>query len=93
MNTQDKSFKLAELMGLTDRTPANSIYHYVMWNGKKTAFTPYYDTDIGRAQFTAILLKNGAMTKRVMNELHNNMIPLTQESFLDELLRMNGVEV
>ena len=101
MNTKDKSIKLAELMELTDRTHANSIYHYVMWNGKKTAFTPYYGTDTGRAQFAAILLKfpevmqySNLVWWDSYNDCQNpDYLPPTQANILDEILRMNGVDV
>jgi len=94
MTEQEKSLKLAELMG------------WSIFEGKRFLHTgeelePYADTRSGLAQFAAILLKfPEAMTSYGMKCDGSVYLcdspddcPPTQTNILDEILRMNGVDV
>jgi len=96
MNEQEKSLKLAELMGWVYLS--NGDY----WRTADTAeasLCPYDDDTIGRNQFAAILLKfpevifNFAMKGDSKYKEWNKKDEPTQKNILDEILRMNGVDV
>ena len=94
MNEQEKSLELAELMGWKLVTIfGDADWHIVrepafLNNDKFPVLEPYaYDAD-GLAQFAAILLKFPEVFEDFMYEF----IP-TQSNILDEILRMNGVEI
>jgi len=81
MNTQDKSLKLAELMG---------------WMELPAMPQPYEDSVIGRAEFAAILLKYLEEDQYFFEgwiSRWGTSKPMTQANILDEILRMNGVEL
>ena len=84
--TQAKSLQLAELMRYDEFTP---VVRYCEWH-------PYDKSVSGLAQFAAILLKYIHLLPSFEQE-HDQCgkwMPFepTQESLLDCILRMNGVE-
>lgn len=107
MNEQEKSLKLAELMGW------RIVYHEECYanvqkdsgNPLKTeSLEPYCeDSNLGLAQFAAILLKNMEVLAHfcradIRSEQDNEFsVELvgepTQANILDEILRMNGVAI
>ena len=102
MNEQEKSIKLAELMGW-ERKPnpySNGAYadeDYV-WDVDVRLINgvyPYASHEFGLAQFAAILLKFPEVMIRFMwgGEHGKYFINPTQSNILDEILRMNGVEI
>jgi len=94
MNEQEKSLKLAELMGWEPWKHAGvykmreigGVYH----------LDPYsicsYKID-GLAQFAAILLHDKAETKYIISVMQAEDIEFTQEHFLDMKLIENGVDI
>ena len=108
MNTQDKSLKLAELMKWkldTTATPIITINpHFIQYfvKGFHTFLEPYAETSDGLAQFATILLKFPKVMSRketynyddgpVMFSVWKSVEP-TQTNILDEILRMNGVDI
>ena len=103
MNTQEKSLELARLMGwelsnrlLKDRA-AIMNWHIARYGGH--ILQPYKHNDDGLAQFAAILLKFPEVMNKCdcdgyweFNPSTGGMEP-TQANILDEILRMNGVEI
>jgi len=99
MNTQEKSLKLAELMGWKPK------WNNMACEGVPKIFDygflePYASGNNGRAQFAAILLKFPEVMGRhdlyMWNHPNGAAIGATeptQANILDEILRMNGVDV
>ena len=107
MNTQDKSLKMAELMGVTICVGHTSAINDCNGLSIGKEWHPYDDWVEGRSQFAAILLKfpevmlrfkwryrpivldaeSKARAKKIWN------IQPTQANILDEILRMNGVNM
>ena len=61
--------------------------------GRYMNLRPYKSTVTGLSQFATILLRDGDMTKRVMQDLCITGEPFTQENFLNAYLRMNNKEI
>lgn len=100
MNVEQKSLELAKLMGWRVYEGDNGL-HFTHEMG---CLSPYDDRprSDGRAQFAAILLgspevligiKKGdfGMTLKYREDSGWMSIALDQESILDEILRMNGI--
>ena len=102
MNTQEKSLKLAELMGWKPK------WNNMACEGVPKIFDygflePYASGNNGRAQFAAILLKFPEVMARwcYITKDDENKFDTTgaiivqpyQGAILDEILRMNGVEL
>jgi hypothetical protein len=114
MTEQEKSLKLAELMGwrlrqrdcsdhYSTRGIASNYKYTVLFPGVRMCpdLQPYEGNQHGLAQFAAILLKfPEAMTSYGMKCDGSVYLcdspddcPPTQSNILDEILRMNGVDV
>ena len=103
MSVSEKSLKLAELMGWT--TQDSSLgYHYITSKAfNACVLAPYTEGEenIGRCQFAAILLKFPEVMNNSnlvwwdsYNDCQNeDYVEPTQANILDEILRMNGVEL
>ena len=99
MNTQDKSKKLAELMGWERIwSSVREEYHV---NGSYMELVMYDSDNDGLAQFAAILLKfpevfedciGGGFILETSHEGAGYLQP-TQANILDEILRMNGIDI
>jgi hypothetical protein len=92
MKEQEKSLKLAELMGW--ETIVDNMGRYLVVNTSynwlhHSYLTPYGSGSYSLAQFAAILLANIQVTRTA----GYRYIEPTQANILDEILRMNGVEV
>ena len=109
MHKRDKSLKLAELMGWTVQDSSLGYHYITSKAFNACVLAPYDENEeaIGRCQFAAILLKfpevmlrfkwryrpivldaeSKARAKKIWN------IQPTQANILDEILRMNGVDV
>ena len=96
MTEQEKSLKLSELMGWRLYENEGKFFTHDMG-----CLCPYNELPrgSGRAQFAAILLRFPEVMARfvgVKNEYEITMLPWnepTQANILDEILRMNGVDV
>lgn len=109
MNVQEKSLKLAELMGWTiqDCAFGKMIKVFNEQGGfHRIDLCPYDDKEfgMGSAQFAAILLKFPEVMDQANNygfadgmliccSKHESYYEPTQANILDEILRMNGVEL
>jgi len=97
MNEREKSLKLAELMGWVVFTYSPPFIRFQTSIGKKLMILdPYGDTPDGLAQFAAIPLKFPEVMKRLKQDIFTGQswdIEPTQANILDEILRMNGVDV
>ena len=101
MNTQEKSLKLAELMGWIIGYGPTRITAIGAGCHCQYRFEPYENTHDGLAQFAAILLKYKEVMARFCGvaEVNEGVRVaqigggVTQTNILDEILRMNGVEL
>jgi len=98
MNEQEKSLKLAELMGWDIKVDPLGFAYFECNNGK---LVPYELSRNGLAQFAAILLKFPEVMHAYVSkyQAHGNPSDIlrwkrkpTQANILDEILRMNGVD-
>lgn len=97
MNTQEKSLNIMRLM----RWENQPICVPNVWvGGEWLSLDPYANSVEGLAQFSAILLKyfsplHFRLCKIGMgySDTEQWMDTQTQENILDEILRMNGVEI
>jgi len=108
MNELEKSLEHARLMKwkLVEYGGRSPIYKTIVavsgGHQHRDYFEPYRDTTAGRAQFAAILLDNAEVMDRFHTRgnpaprgsmaTHKTIKP-TQESLLDEILRMKGVKI
>ena len=92
MNEQEKSLALAELMEWELDSPLSTKYSYTKYNGLNwRILEPYDASQEGKAQFSDILLK---FPEVMFDEYkHWDLDECTQANILDEILRMNGVEI
>ena len=99
MNEYEKSLKLAKLMGLSYNiidckdgymTIEPTCDHIRRESGDVVQYTPYESDEEGLAQFAAILLKFPEVMEFSTEWTYNKP---TQANILDEILRMNGVEI
>jgi len=98
MNEQEKSLKLAELMGWEIVDSDEAGHYTVLYPFDSDALNPYSSQPFGLAQFAAILLKFPevmAKTEGVweMTESYWETHKPTQANILDEILAMNGVDI
>jgi len=103
MNEQEKSLKLAELMGWElDYNKLWDEWHVLNLFPRghiATILQPYANSEQGHAQFATILLKfpevfstfDCRITSNPKNVMWLNGEKPTQSNILDEILRMNGV--
>jgi len=91
MNTEEKSLKLAELMGLRvwDSMHGHHVYEGDIARDNDMLLRPYSDSTEGLAQFASILLK----FPEVGAHFFGRWDKFTQECVLDHILRMNGVDI
>jgi len=111
MNEQEKSLKLAELMGfaieyigppdMATGYSRHTMFHKV--SGAMRSWEPYKESTFGLSQFAAILLRfPEVMTRQSFTNHFANaglsyrshfQLEPTQANILNEILRMNGVDV
>ena len=98
MNEQEKSLKLAELMEWETRLTCivkNAPSSVKVYADKESGIgfaelQPYSKEEIGLSQFAAILLKFPEVMEFSTEWTYNKP---TQANILNEILRMNGVEI
>jgi len=96
MTEQEKSLKLAELMGweVGPDGKGNVVFYEVEdFGGCGSRLQPYAHYEDGLAQFAAILLKFPDVMQGIDYEWHAYPAEARQRVILDEILRMNGVDV
>ena len=102
MNEQEKSLKLAELMGwpMWSLRPKDMLDTELI-KGFGAHLCPYKETKHGLAQFAAILLRFPEVMAKIIvvdtssdgDDFVKLRIKPTQANILDEILKLNGVEI
>lgn len=99
MNEKEKSLGLARLMGIVTEDRGllcvQGTFAGDQYNGMPEIWQPYAQNKNGLAQFAAILLRFPDVMHRFgCCEAHDfDEIAATQTNILDEILRMNEVEL
>jgi len=92
MNKEEKALKLADLMGWKIEIDDEGIAYT-----DTTLLQPYADSETGKAQFASILLKFPEVMNMNPKEGYfggiDHLFEPTQANILDEVLRLNGVEI